>query len=83
LLDRPVKKQTIPLLWLFTVLFVGAAIIMVQMQMPNDLYPSQFIMILVFSIIEFVTNRAVLGALLLSAIIVIIFLALKLSGKIM
>jgi hypothetical protein len=84
ILDRPVKRGLIPYLWAIAILFVGIGLVIFKMTAPNlglgatvanGIQPSIFELI-----IEFVTNKVVLSSLLISALIVIIFLSLKISG---
>lgn len=84
LLDRPVKKQMIPVLWILSVLFIGVALILVKMNMPtvsgsNSDSASQFAFSMVLG---FISQPPVLVTLLGVSIIVIIFLSLKIAGVI-
>jgi archaellum component FlaC len=84
ILDRPVKRGLIPYLWAIAILFIGVGLVIFKMTAPNlglgatvanGVQPSMFDLI-----IEFVTNKVVLSSLLISALIVIIFLSLKIAG---
>jgi hypothetical protein len=84
ILDRPVKRGLIPYLWAIAILFIGVGLVIFKMTAPNlgfgatvanSIQPSMFDLI-----IEFVTNKVVLSSLLISALIVIIFLSLKIGG---
>jgi hypothetical protein len=78
LLERPVRKGIIPYLWVTSVLFIGIGLVIYRMTFPNfgtgsgGSVPSL--------IMEFITSKIVLGSLLVSALIVIIFLSLKIAG---
>jgi hypothetical protein len=84
ILDRPVRRGLIPYLWVISVLFIGIGLVIFKMSAPTlglsmttvaNGTPSTM-----STIIEFITNKVVLGSLLVSAIIVIIFLSLKVAG---
>ena len=79
LLNRPVRKQMIPILWVCSVVFIGIALIMVKMTAPTIISPELF-QAMYFYVMEFISSRAVLLALLGSAIVIIIFLSLKIAG---
>ena len=78
ILDRPVRKGLIPYLWVISVLFIGIGLIILKSTFPvaaNSTNISVLSMIM-----EFLTNKIVLSSLLGSALIVIIFLSLKIAG---
>jgi hypothetical protein len=83
ILDRPVRKALIPFIWVISVLFIGIGLVIFRMTAPtiatsvttNIAQPTIFMMIAAFF-----TNKAVLVSLLVSALIVIVFLALKIAG---
>ena len=84
ILDRPVKQGMIPYLWVISILFIGIGLVIFKMSAPTlglsmtavaNGSPSTMSMVT-----EFITNKVVLGSLLVSAIIVIIFLSLKVAG---
>lgn len=78
ILDRPIRKRLIPYLWVIAIVFIGIALVIFKMAMPTivlDVNSSVIAMI-----INTVTSRAVLGSLLGAALIVIIFLSLKIGG---
>ena len=82
ILDRPLRKGLIPYLWVISVLFIGIGIVLFKTIMPSlqlDIYstttPSIYYMIM-----EFITNKVVVGSLTASALIVILFLSLKVAG---
>jgi hypothetical protein len=82
ILDRPVRRGLIPYLWVVSILFIGVGLVIFKMSAPTIIAPvvangSPSTMNMV---IEFITNKVVLGSLLTTAIIVIIFLALKIAG---
>jgi hypothetical protein len=83
-LDRPVKRGLIPYLWALSILFIGVGLVIFKMSAPNlglgttttnSIQPS-----ILDLLVEFVTNKVVLSSLLISALIVIIFLSLKIGG---
>ena len=78
LLDRPVRKAMIPYLWVLSFLFVGIAILIFKQLAPTILLidlPTLFGLVG-----EFFQDRTVLVALLIAALITILFLALKIAG---
>jgi hypothetical protein len=79
ILDRPIRKGLIPYLWIISVLFIGIGLVILKMSMPSlgtDVGSSSVL----YMVMEFITNKIVLGSLLLSALIVILFLSLKVAG---
>jgi hypothetical protein len=79
ILDRPIRKGLIPYLWVISVLFIGVGLVILKMNIPSldtDVGSGSIIYI----VSEFITNKIVLGSLLLSALIVILFLSLKVAG---
>lgn len=80
ILDRPIRKGLIPYLWIISVLFIGIGLVILKMSMPSletDVSGGSSIL---YMVMEFVTNKIVLGSLLISALIVILFLSLKVAG---
>jgi len=86
IMDRPVRKGMIPYLWLIAVLFVGVGLVIFKMMAPvipedilgrNEFGNPYSIFGLLSSLIG---NKSVLSSLLGAAIIVIIFLSLKIAG---
>ena len=82
ILDRPVRKGLIPYLWIISVLFIGVGLVILKMSMPSlqldattNTTSSMYYMIM-----EFITNKVVIGSLIASALIVILFLSLKVAG---
>jgi hypothetical protein len=83
LLDRPIKRGLIPYLWAIAILFIGIGLIIFKQTAPSlgvGLISSGEQISIISMIIEFITNKMVLGSLLVSALIVIIFLSLKIAG---
>ena len=78
LLERPVRKGIIPYLWVTSVLFIGIGLVIYRMTFPNFGMGSGGSVLSL--IMEFITSKIVLGSLLVSALIVIIFLSLKIAG---
>jgi hypothetical protein len=84
LLDRPIRKGMVPYIWALSILFIGVGLVIFRMTMPTFIststnaagaaatMPGMFL--------AFFTNKIVLGSLLGSALIVILFLSLKIAG---
>lgn len=82
LLDRPVRRGSVPYLWVLSILFIGVGILFFyQLSPPINVSSSynQSVSTLTV-IIDFFTNTKVLGSLLIAALIVILFLSLKIAG---
>ena len=79
ILDRPIRRGLIPYLWVVGVLFVGVGLIIFRMKLPNFMMNSG-ILIVVQMLIQYITSRGVLAAILGAALIVIIMLSLKIAG---
>jgi hypothetical protein len=79
LLNRPVKKQMIPVLWIISIVFIGIALILVKQNMPTDILPVGLIQYIVDVVLGFTSQPIVLVSLLGAAIIVITFLSLKIA----
>ena len=82
LLDRPVKKQMIPVLWVLSILFIGVALILIKMNMPIPSGSDASTGVAFSMILGFILQPPVLVTLLGVCIIVIIFLSLKIAGVI-
>ena len=80
LLDRPIRKPVIPYLWVLSILFIGLGLIMIKMTMPQLDLPMDSAGYLYTIVTDFISNRAVLVSIIAAAIIVIIFLSLKIAG---
>ena len=80
LLDRPIRKPVIPYLWVLSILFIGLGLIMIKMTMPQLDIPMDSAGYLYTIMTNFISNRAVLLSIIAAAIIVIIFLSLKIAG---
>lgn len=83
LLDRPIRQGMIPYLWAISVLFIGIALLIIKMIAPPmsigvNAYGQPISTIAM--IMGFFSNRTTLIALLVSALIVILFLSLKVGG---
>lgn len=75
-LDRPVKTSSIPILWGLSILFVAAAIIVFKQLFPEvSAAPGSE-----FSIVHFFMDPRIWMALTTAAVIVIIFLVMKILG---
>ena len=82
ILGRPLKKNLIPYLWVISVLFIGVGLVIFKMTMPSlgVAGNSEATGSVLAMVTEFVTSKVVLGSLLISALIVILFLSLKVAG---
>lgn len=84
ILDRPVRRGLIPYLWVIAILFIGVGLVVFRITIPslgvsvNQAGVGSTSMM--GMLIEFITNKVVLGSLLVSALIVILFLSLKIAG---
>ena len=79
LLDRPIRKALIPYLWVFAIFFIGVGLLIFKMSIPTVPYSGGF-METVAMVIEVITNKYILGAALIAAIITIIFLSMAVAG---
>lgn len=77
ILDRPVRKGMIPYLWVLSVVFVGIALILFRMAFPV-LPITSFDVAMFFR--DVTSNSTIWIALLLCALVVILFLSLKVAG---
>lgn len=82
ILGRPIKRNSIPYLWAISVLFIGLGLIIFKMMAPSlgGFGNSEATGSVLAMVIEFVTSKVVLSSLLISALIVILFLSLKVAG---
>ena len=78
ILDRPVRKGLVPYLWVLGVLFIGVGLVIFKLTMPSLGTPDNTSFLQMTT--EFFTSRGVLTSLLVSALIVILFLSLKIAG---
>jgi hypothetical protein len=79
-LDRPVRKGLIPYLWVISVLFIGIGLVILKMYMPSLQINTTGTYSIYSMIMEFITNKIVIGSLIASILIVILFLSLKVAG---
>ncbi len=80
-LDRPIRRGLIPYLWAIAILFIGIGLVIFKMTMPTiALSGTETTTSIPLMVLDFFTNRAVLTSLLVSALIVILFLSLKIAG---
>ena len=77
ILDRPIRKGMIPYLWVLSVVFVGVALILFRMAFPTIPIIS-FDLSLLFQ--DILNDSTIWIALLICALIVILFLSLKVAG---
>ena len=84
ILDRPVRRGLIPYLWVIAVLFIGVGLIIFRITIPSLGVSANQAGVgstsMMGMLIEFISNKVVLGSLLVSALIVILFLSLKIAG---
>jgi len=82
ILGRPIKRNLIPYLWVISVLFIGVGLVIFKMTAPSlgGVGNSEATGSVLAMVTEFVTSKAVLSSLLISALIVILFLSLKVAG---
>lgn len=82
LLDRPVRKGLIPYLWALSILFIGVGLVIFRMTLPTFIGSSTntAAITLPAMLLAFFTNKIVLSSLLGAALIVILFLSLKIAG---
>lgn len=83
LLDRPVRKGLVPYIWALSILFIGVGLVIFRMTMPTFISTSTnatTAMTLPGMFLAFFANKIVLGSLLSAALIVILFLSLKIAG---
>jgi hypothetical protein len=85
ILDRPVRRGIIPYLWVLSILFIGIGLVIFKMTAPTLGFAATGVSVngsasIMSMIVEFITNKVVLGSLLISSIIVILFLSLKIAG---
>jgi len=83
LLDRPIRQGAIPYLWVLSVLFIGLGLILFRASAPTIMTQNTMAnagaMAVPFLLYDFMTSKAVLIPLLVSALIVIFFLSLKVA----
>jgi hypothetical protein len=82
ILDRPVRRGLIPYLWALSILFIGIGLVILKMTAPTIVIGAANVggTSVGSMILEFITNKTVLISLLVSALIVILFLSLKIAG---
>lgn len=82
LLDRPVRKGLIPYLWILSILFIGIGLIIFKMTLPTIAVGASAVNSSGgLSVISgFFMDKRVLISILVAALIVILFLSLKIAG---
>lgn len=81
ILGRPVRKGLIPYLWVLSILFIGIGLVIFRMTAPSFSSGIGTTDGSIFEMLsEFLTNKIVLGSLLIASLIVILFLSLKVAG---
>lgn len=84
ILDRPIREKLVPYLWVFSVLFIGIGLLIFRHTFPqlsiSVVDPGTVTSSIYMNVFNFISNKAVLISLLISAIIVILFLSLKIAG---
>ena len=76
ILDCPVRRGLIPYLWVLAVLFIGVGLVIFRMTMPTIIFEGGT----GFSLLSIFESKGVIISLLVSALIVILFLSLKIGG---
>lgn len=79
IMNRPIRRGLIPYLWVIGILFIGIGLVIFKMTIPVILLNNNLLTV-IFTLKEFFTSKMVLGSLLISTFIVIIFLSLKIAG---
>jgi hypothetical protein len=79
LLDRPVRKQSIPFLWLASIICVGIALIMARTITASIDIPGTVLGYFAYTVTSALQNPVLLQTLLISAVVIIIFLSLKIA----
>jgi len=82
LLDRPVRKGMIPVLWAFSILCIGVGLLIFKMYLPPILPNLSIMETMKVTFVDLLLNNTVLVSLFTCAIIVIIVVALKVGGVI-
>jgi len=83
ILNRPVRQGLIPYLWVLSILFIGVGLVIFRITLPIDTLgagTSATGTSVISLLFMFITDKRVLLSLLGSALIVIIFLSLKIAG---
>lgn len=84
LLDRPIRRNAIPYLWVLSVLFVGLGVILFRASAPTFVTQNTMTntgtMAIPFLLYNFMTSKSFLIPILVSALIVILFLSLKVAN---
>lgn len=84
LLGRPIRRGLIPYLWVISILFIGVGLIVFKMTMPSFGIGATGVAVgnqsILGLVLDFFSNKVVLISLLISALIVILFLSLKVAG---
>jgi hypothetical protein len=87
ILNRPLRQNLIPFLWALSILFIGVGLIVFRMTLPIDTLSSKISgatsvagTSIFTSILLFITDKRVLLSLLSAALVVILFLSLKIAG---
>jgi hypothetical protein len=79
ILGRPLKKNLIPYLWVISILFIGVGLVIFRMTVPTFATGEGGSSVIAM-FMEFIMSKVVLSSLLISALIVILFLSLKVAG---
>ena len=84
LLDRPVRRNMIPYLWVLSIVFVGVALVLLRMMQPMSPLSNSNITYATMSFWEmltsFFTNNLTWIAIVAACMVVILFLGLKVGG---
>ena len=82
LLDRPVRKERIPYLWVISFLFIGLGLFFYKMYLPSIGPSTSTVVGVEMSLLDILTDKTVLLTLTGCSLITILFLALKVGGVI-
>ena len=84
LLDRPVRRNMIPYLWVLSIVFVGVALVLLRMMQPMSPLSNSNITYEITSFWDmltyFFTNNVTWIAIVVACMVVILFLGLKVGG---
>lgn len=82
LLDRPVRKGMIPILWALSIIFIGIGVVFYKMYLPSIGPDASMVAGIELSLLDILFSRTVLISMLVCVIIVIVVIALKVGGVI-
>lgn len=82
LLDRPVRKGMIPVLWALGVIFIGLGLVIYKMFLPSIMPSYGTVVGVEMSLTDLLMNKTVFSSLLVCILIIIITVSLKVGGVI-